>query len=481
MNYLNKIPAPLQWLLIVISFFIVAWAGNSILGYLLAVLLFIWSILNPKQAVLLMIIFTPLRPYLIEYNSSLKLIGDVLIFGALLHVIWMSRKEIKSLLKFHWFEIGYLGFIFIGVLSALITGVDFGAIIFQVRAFILFYLVYYVVKRLNITKEDVQQAFWAMFWTTVVILIHALVEKFSIRSLLLPQAWMEMALSAKNRVRIYGLVGNPNELAIFTGFSFMFFYYFKRFYQLAPNYLINIVLYLNVAVFILTYSRGTWIGFGISAIVYIILTKNKKFGLDLFKYFAIAGLFFVLPINLITNYIESTSYGTGKIQEIQQFDIEGKSGFIDRIGTTFSPDTLEGSQETGRLFIVQRGLDIVYDSPILGTGFGTYGDSATLSYGSPIYDKYDINFKFFSDNQYIQVITQTGVIGVLLFAVFLLSMLVVSYKNRNVSKKYIFITSILLGAFFMGLVYNLWESDVFTFMFFLYLGITYLKKPLNLY
>lgn len=480
MKYLNKIPVPYMWLLILISFFIVAWSGVSILGLLFASALFIWSLFNPKQALVLMIIFTPLRPYLIEYNSSMKIIGDALIFASLLHVVWLFRKNLKSLLKFHLFEISYIGFVVVGALSALLTGVELQAIIFQVRTFMLFYLVYYIAKRLSVTKQDILQAFWAMLWTTLIILFHAIVEKLSVRSLFLPQSWMELPLSAKNRVRIYGLVGNPNELAIFTGLSFMFFYHCKRFYEFIPKNLINIILFLNAAIFILTYSRGTWIGFGISAIVYLILTRNKKLMVDLIKYPIIALIFFVLPINLLTNYIESTSYGTEKIEKIQQFDVEGKSGFFDRMGTTFSDDTLEGSQNTGRLFIVQRGLQIFKDNPLIGTGFGTYGDSASLSYSSPIYEEYGINFKFFSDNQYIQVIAQTGVVGVLLFSVFLLSILVVSLKNRAKSRNYNFITSILLGAFFMGLVYNLWESDIFTFIFFLFLGITYLKKPLSL-
>ena len=48
------------------------------------------------------------------------------------------------------------------------------------------------------------------------------------------------------------------------------------------------------------------------------------------------------------------------------------------------------------------------DYPIIGTGFGTYGDSASLSYQSPIYEKYRITTEIYSDNQYIQIITQTG-------------------------------------------------------------------------
>ena len=112
---------------------------------------------------------------------------------------------------------------------------------------------------------------------------------------------------------------------------------------------------------------------------------------------------------------------------------------------------------------------IFKDHPIIGTGFDTFGDSATLSYPSPIYDKYHIGdgIHVYSDNQYIQVIAQTGIIGVVLFAFFLLNMLFKIWNSRtNEPRLAPVILVILLGIYLSGVYYNIWENDVVDLFFF---------------
>jgi hypothetical protein len=53
-----------------------------------------------------------------------------------------------------------------------------------------------------------------MAWATIIVSlaasIHELIEKLSMRQLLLPEEWRYKMLSATNFVRIYGLPGNSS-------------------------------------------------------------------------------------------------------------------------------------------------------------------------------------------------------------------------------------------------------------------------------
>lgn len=462
---------PYVWPGVLVIFLLAAYSMNSILGYFVSFVLFIVALASPKKAILLLLLYVPIRPFLIELNPSLRLAGDLMIAGAFLNVVWQSRHNLRSLLSFHVFEYGYFAFLIIGSFSAIVNRIEIGPIVLQLRAFIIFYLIYYIVKRLDIKKEDIIQVLHVFIWTTLLIIIQALIEKLSIRGLFMPEAWKQLPLSSKNRVRIYGMVGNPNVLGIYLGFAYFLFYYAKKYILHYNKVWMQILQYVTIGIFVLTYSRGTWIGFLIIALVYVIASRNFVLFKTIVIQVAIALVVIVLPINLLTNFIEDTSIGQEKVQNIQKFDVGGSSGFVDRVGSTFSDDTITGSQSSGRLFIVKKGFEVFKDYPIMGTGFSTFGDSASLSRISPISAKYEIGRTFYSDNQYIQIIVQTGILGVISFAVFLLGMLVALVKTKR-SKLTKLMIGIVFGAFFMGLVYNLWEADVFTLLFFAFLAVT---------
>lgn len=465
MPQINLKYLPFIWPLVLIVFLLIAYSENTLLAYAISLLLFAIALLSPKKAMLLLFMYVPIRPFLIEFNPALRLIGDFMIAGAFLHVAWQARKDLKSLFSFQLFEYAYFAFLAIGTFSAIVNGIEIGPIIHQLRAFIMFYLIYYIVKRLDIKKEDIIQVVYVFVWTTLLILIQALIEKLSIRGLFMPESWKQLPLSSKNRVRIYGMVGNPNVLGIYLGFAYLIFYYAKKNIRQFNTMWMQILMYFTIGIFVLTYSRGTWIGFFIVAIVYVVASRNFVLLKNLVIQIALGLLIIVLPLNVLTNFIEDTSIGQEKVQNIQQFDAEGQSGFIDRVGSTFSDDTITGSQSSGRLFIVKKGFEVFKDYPIIGTGFSTFGDSASLSRESYVSADYGINRKFYSDNQYIQIIVQTGILGVIAFAGFLLGMLYALLKtNRTKSTK--LMIGLLLGSYFMGLVYNLWEADVFTLFFF---------------
>lgn len=165
--------------LILAFFFVGAALDNTVVDLVMMLFFAGYALVKPKNALIVLFMYFPIRPFLLEYNTALKGIGDIIVFALLFRILWMYRKDLKKLFHFYWFELAFIGFIIVGAVSALITGVTPTAIIFQIRGFVLFYLVFYIAKRLEITKEDVYKFVATTIFVTVIICIHGLIEKLS--------------------------------------------------------------------------------------------------------------------------------------------------------------------------------------------------------------------------------------------------------------------------------------------------------------
>ncbi len=460
---------------------------HSIVGYAVTLVFMALTLFSPKNGLMLLLIYFPTRSFLMQVNPSLKIMGDAIIVIAFLRVLIDSRRDLKSIFKLHVFEWAFILFCVVGAVAGLITGVGPGAIVFQLRAFLVTFILFYVVRRLDVKKEDVLKFLWTTFIVAVVLCIHGIVEKISDRSMLMPQFWVDRMLSPNNRSRIYGLINNPNMLAVFLSISFMLTLYLKRLVVRASTKgILNVGMILMLGITILTYSRGTWIGLIIAFIVYMILTRNWKVLVQtvILGVFATAIVYY--PVVKVADAYHSQKEMENLPPDQQPEDNENDSepgdngedqskdkehsAASDRLNQTFSSETLEQSSQTGRLFIVKKGFEVFKDHPIIGTGFATYGDSAAKSNPSPIYEDYDITVNIYADNQYIVVITETGIIGVVLFAVFLLGMVVYLWKKRHDTVMAAPVLAVLFGILFCGLIYNIWEDKTFTAYFFMMLG-----------
>ncbi|HWO77553.1 MAG TPA: O-antigen ligase family protein [Bacillus sp. (in: firmicutes)] len=426
---------------------------------------------KPKQALLLMALYIPIRTFLVEINDGFTLTGDLITFILLLKVLWETKGEIRSWFRFHPFEIAFFIFLIVGAVGGYLTGATLSAVIFQVRTFLIMYVIYYIVSRMNLNKEDYIKFGWVTVMTSTIICIHGLIEKLSFRQWLLPESWSEAVLSVTNAMRIYGLLNNPNSLAIYLSISAIVTLYLLQKVTGTQRKVLYCMLVLFFGVFMLTFSRGTLIALAIGLIIFFAFTRHWQL-LRPILISAIASLIVIyFPVTFGGEYIGDLltggdGSGSGK----------GSGGFKERIDHTFDEESLELMAQSGRIFYIKKGFEIFLDHPIAGTGFATFGDSATLTNGSPIYDDYNINtdiygFNFYTDNQYIGVITQTGVIGVVLFAIFLLGMLWIFWQRRQEDPSFSYIMIALwFATAVMGMIYNIWELKLFTFFYFLFFG-----------
>lgn len=422
--------------------------------------------LKPKLLIPMLFIYFPFRPFLVEINDGLKLAGDVGILVLVLRVLWnaVKAKDYKSIFQLQWYEWAYLLFNVVGAIAALITGVTYIAIIFQLRKFLTMYLLFYGVKRLGWKKEEMYRILKLIIGVGVVLSLHGFVEKLSQRQWLLPIEWKEQFVSPANADRIYGLLGNPNSMGMYM---FVALIASIILLQMTKKKIYYVPLTLFFGVFLLTFSRGSWIGMIIAVIAYFLLTRNWQL-LKKLAIVAVAGYLLVyLPIQTGDRLIYNSLS-----QEFRDSLPQNEGGLTDRF--EFDQEELVKSMRTGRMFFVKVGFNILSDYPIIGTGFGTFGDSAALVYSSPIYEDYGLNDiyyymgkDFYSDNQYIQIIVQTGIVGTLLFALFMLNM---AYRMWTMRKEYphVINVTILFWLFIgvVGVVYNVWENQVFPMIFF---------------
>lgn len=463
------------FLLIIIGLFF----PNQLIGIAICLILSLVVFYDEKVAVLFLIMTIPIRPFLIVYNPGFKFIGDILILVLLFKVIFDHRKDIRSLFRFNLLEIAFILFLAVGGISALITGVSIPAIVMQVRAFLLFFFLYYIVKRLEITNKDVRDFSLVTFITAIVLSIQGIVEKISVRTLLLPELWKNMDLAATNKSRVYGLIGGPNELGLFLLIAFFISMFLLSTVTRKTKPFIYIGMTLILCVFLLTYSRGAVLALGAFLVIYLLV--NRK--INHFKSIVVIALsatvlfFVVTKVTQIVEENRANQTETGPVaqkpnKEPEQPDSKTENG-LNRFSGAFSKENVELSNADGRVYYVKKAVEVFKDRPIIGYGFATFGGAATQTFSSPIYQKYGIAWNFYSDNQYIQVLAETGMIGTALIVLFVFGLFKLTWALRRGLPFSPLLLFFLVGGITSGVVYNILENDVFMLYYFVILGYAY--------
>ncbi|WP_174614874.1 O-antigen ligase family protein [Virgibacillus ihumii] len=408
-----------------------------------------------KYGIFLLLIYFPVRTLLIELIPLLRFFGDVVIIGMFLHIF---LRDPIALLKKYRFTGYFLAFTAVGAIVALLNGVTPMAVAIQLRTFVVPFLLIYIVgeMRLGSQTKFLHQIVSISFVMGVIVSLHGLIAKISHRTLLMPDSWEAWDLAAINSGRIYGALGNPNILATYLCIVFFLVIFFRK--QFTWHTYAGLILIAGTVV--LTYSRGALLAFAIGLIVISLLRKNwRMIGRTVFA-FAVAVMLIYLPANAMSTL---TSGGmTGPAAELPDADTMDASLFVERFLEMFSGETIEKSAGSGRIYIFLKGMEIFLDHPLVGTGFGTYGDTASLFYASPIYDEYNVRDELYTDNQYMQILVETGVVGVVLVLLFF-------WRSIGVGGGVYFF--FLIAGTVAGLVYNILEDKTFVLYLFVFLGL----------
>lgn len=104
----------------------------------------------------------------------------------------------------------------------------------------------------------------------------------------------------------------------------------------------------------------------------------------------------------------------------------------------------------GRLFSVQKALAVAKEHPLLGTGFGTFGSAASLTWTPDTYGAYGLYSGFYSDCQYSSILGETGFLGLAVFLAWLCAVLLERRKHCL-----LVLLCVLMGWY--GLFFNMLE------------------------
>lgn len=212
------------------------------------------------------------------------------------------------------------------------------------------------------------------------------------------------------------------------------------------------------------------ISLGIVIVASTLLFEKK----EMIKKFAIniaAAILIVFCINNLSgfyvNNIAKNNIGieTGK---------GSTNSAVNRLEELSNPAIISKSKTDGRIFSIMKGIEIFKNNPIIGTGFGSYGDAASLIITPKQYNKYEISEGFYADNEYIKVLVETGVVGAIAYALFLISILI-NYRKSTFK----LMSCLVLG--FLGMFYNIFEVQILSYLFWITLTLPEKSNSFRLY
>jgi len=146
-----------------------------------------------------------------------------------------------------------------------------------------------------------------------------------------------------------------------------------------------------------------------------------------------------------------------------------------RLFLSVSQDYIFDSTLDGRIWAFQNGFYIFQKHPLLGTGPGSYGGKLALNYASPTYlegVQSGYTALYFTDNQYLQILTQSGILGILAFAGFVVASFSFLIRKYIAKKDIMSLATVGIFACFLvsGLFANVLEFGAIAIVIGLLLG-----------
>lgn len=198
----------------------------------------------------------------------------------------------------------------------------------------------------------------------------------------------------------------------------------------------KLLFFLIIVCFFLTLSRGALLGLAVFAILLALLWARKIFTIN--NFFAVS-LGLVLIIGVVAAGL--TLYGNGGLQK-----------YINQLAVK---DLGVSESTVSRLSSVSEAIIDWQAHPIIGIGMGNFGGSQNG------YDSYDLRTRNIVNNEFAELLAETGIIGFISFVLLLVMVLARSFYvvNHARDKKLVALTLTITVAFIGMLVqYNFFST-----------------------
>jgi hypothetical protein len=409
----------ITFILFIVVFLIFSFLGLPIyqsLVYVLAAILFIVAFLNTDIALILIILSMLLSPEIraggLSDRNVLVRAEDIFLF--VIFFGWLSKMAIKKelgVLKRTPLNVLMISYIFVCLLSSalgIITGnTDFKRSVFYILKYFEYFLIFFMASN---NLKSVKQAKVFVFFVLLTCFIVCLVS------------WSQIPSGERLSAPFESEGGEPNTFAAYLllmiGLSMGLFFYVQ---QKKLRFALFGLLVLAMVAFVLTMSREAWVGFFPMFLTFIILLKRLRFPLILVLVVGLAFLPFWLPKKVHDRFQDAFA------QE-KSYSLFGKQIHV-------------SESTAARIDTWSVALKRLSQKPILGSGVPT---------GSVI------------DNQYTRLLTETGLVGFLVF----MGLLMLLFRNTlyiywEISDPFVKGLSLGFLAGFVGLLFQSFAASVF--------------------
>lgn len=414
-------------------------AGSPGLGFSLFIagIIGVVALYRPELVVGLLALYLPFEPFVLKFVPDdlyvyIRYGSEGLIYLlAVAAVIYRLRTRTKP-------SLGPFGLALIALTGSLIVSAGLNHVpaltaLLGLRQILRFPILGLAVVNLPISRKFIRTLIWLLIAVATLEsglgLIQAVVgpaaDSFLIPSetraygnfLLTPgtdQFWV-------SGQRVTATLGRYDQLGAFLAFALLMgvglLYELKN--GRRQRYLF-IALLLGLGCLALTYSRASWLGFGAGLAVVALLIKRDRRVL-------LAGVIIALALIL---YPFVTSLAVNNLTD--QPDVP----FIDRVYEAVSYERWQGEYYgLGRLyFIVATATKVFPAAPVFGFGPGQYGGGAAAALNNmTVYDQLGLPFGIYGyagmiDNNWMSLLGEAGLVGVLLYLAVLGSVVRFSLK-----------------------------------------------------
>jgi O-antigen ligase len=217
--------------------------------------------------------------------------------------------------------------------------------------------------------------------------------------------------------RLIGLIEDPNYF-VFYNTLFFTFYLCKR-----DSWKNNFGLFLCLITSVLTFSRGGLLILMVIFMVYFILNKPAN------QWRLIISTFSFLSIAWVASYLLGFRVLDILQNRFQDFSNDGGSG---------------------RLELWGRAWDFFTSNPLFGIGASNFADYNAFKYGDQLV----------VHNTFLEILTESGLIGLLIYILFVFTVLFQIFK-ANFHRKHPFLFLTFLGFIFQMMFLSLIFNDMF--------------------
>lgn len=339
-----------------------------------------------------------------------------------------------------------LGVLTVALLVAIIKPVGLNAMAFGVKTDLSMFLIFGLAQ-LAAPFFNQDKLFGLIVWPATIVAVLALLQVYAI-----PFNWLtalgyspttinpvQLVDPALWFVRAFSTLGGPNQLGAYLILpaSLLIGWIIQR---RAWLYIVPLVVMLTAIV--LSFSRSSWLGMIVAGLISIFLLLRSR-----------ARWLFAMCIALVV------IVGALLIIPIVKSSNNNLSQYVLLHGRVFETK-IEGS-DAGRISSAQKSLQLILENP-LGLGLGKAGPASIHAGNAPI----------ITENWYLQIALELGVIGLAAYLVFFAMSGIWLYrssqKNRLISTG---LLASLIGILVANLFLHTWADSSLALVFFAAFGI----------